>query len=62
VTGLDFAMEPPFECPESDASDVAFVKATCFIGSRDAVEDYMACELFSLSANLAWAKSRMATH
>jgi hypothetical protein len=55
-------MEPPFECPESDASDVAFVKATCFIGSRDAVEDYMACELFSLSANLAWAKSRMATH
>jgi hypothetical protein len=51
MTGLDFTMEPPFECPESDAGDVTFIKATCFIGGRDAVEEYMAHGLVPLSAN-----------
>jgi hypothetical protein len=32
MIGLDFVMEPPFECPEDDAGDVAFVKATRSIG------------------------------
>jgi hypothetical protein len=47
MSGLDFATEPPFECPKNDAGDVAFVKATRSIGSRDAVEEYMAWGLFS---------------
>jgi hypothetical protein len=34
------------------ASDMAFVKATCTIGGRDAVEEYMACGLFPLSMSL----------
>jgi hypothetical protein len=51
MSGLEFVMEPPFECSENDAGDVAFVKATNFIGSRDAVEEYMACRLFPLLAN-----------
>jgi hypothetical protein len=38
MTGLDFATEPPFECPTGDAGDVAFVKATHSIGGRDACQ------------------------
>jgi hypothetical protein len=48
MTALDFAMEPPFECGDDDAGDVAFVKATRSIGGRDAIEEYMACGLFPL--------------
>jgi hypothetical protein len=51
MTGLDFSMEPPFECPDDDTNDVAFVKATLLIGSRDAIEEYMACGFFPLSAS-----------
>jgi hypothetical protein len=51
MTGLDFAIEPPFECPKSNIGDVAFVKATHSIGDRDTVEEYMACGFFPLSTN-----------
>jgi hypothetical protein len=32
MTALDFVTEPPFECPNDDANDVDFVKATRSIG------------------------------
>jgi hypothetical protein len=51
MTGLDFVMEPLFECPDDDAGDAAFVKATRTIGGRDAIEEYMACGFFPLSAS-----------
>jgi hypothetical protein len=51
MTALDFATEQAFECPDGDASDVTFVKATRSIGGRDAIEEYMACGLFPLSVN-----------
>jgi hypothetical protein len=51
MTGLDFLTEPPFECPDGEAGDVAFVKDTCTIGSRDTMEEYMACRLFPLSVS-----------
>jgi hypothetical protein len=48
---LDFVMEPPFECSDDDAGDVAFIKATHCIGARDVVEEFMACGLSPLSTN-----------
>jgi hypothetical protein len=41
MTALDFVTEPPFECPDGDAGDVAFIKATHSIGGRDVIEEYM---------------------
>jgi hypothetical protein len=51
MTGLDFATELSFECLDDDASDIAFVRATRTIDDQDAVEEYMACELFLLPAS-----------
>jgi hypothetical protein len=51
VATLDFVMEPPFECGDDDAGDVAFIKATHCIGGRDVVEDFMAYGLHPLSAS-----------
>jgi hypothetical protein len=56
MTGLDLVTELTFECPENDASDAAFVKATRFIGGRDAIEEYMACRFFPLSTNFGFGE------
>jgi hypothetical protein len=48
---LDFKTEPSFECGNNDASYAAIVSATRSIGGWDAVEEYMACGLFPLSAS-----------
>jgi hypothetical protein len=50
---LDFVAELPFECPDEDIGDVAFVKATRTVGGRDAVEEYMASGLFPLSVSFS---------
>jgi hypothetical protein len=51
MTRLDFVTEPSFHCPGNEAGDMAFIKVTCAIGGRDAVEEYMACGLFPLSGS-----------
>jgi hypothetical protein len=51
MMGLDFLMEPPFECPNDDAGDAAFIRATQSIGGRDTIREYMAYGLFPLSAS-----------
>jgi hypothetical protein len=51
MTRLDFVTEPSFQCPDDEASDVAFIKATRMIGGWDAVEEYMACGLFPFSVS-----------
>jgi hypothetical protein len=56
MTRLDFVMGPSFQCPDEEASDVAFVKATPAIGGWDAVEEYMACGLFPLSTSFNFGK------
>jgi hypothetical protein len=48
MTTLDFSMDPPFECVDDDSEDIAFVHVMCLIGGWDAVEEYLACRLFSL--------------
>jgi hypothetical protein len=49
-------MEPPFECPDDEIGDPAFVKATRTIGGRDDVEEYMACGLFPLLASFGFGE------
>jgi hypothetical protein len=56
MTRLDFVTEPSFHCPDDEAGDVTFVKATRTIGARDTVEEYMACGLFPLSASFNLGK------
>jgi hypothetical protein len=47
---LDFRTEPPPHCPDDESRDIAFVKASSSI--RDAVEEYLACEMHQLSASV----------
>jgi hypothetical protein len=51
MTKLEFVTEPSYQCPDNEAGDLAFVKATRTIGGRDAIEEYTACELLPLSAS-----------
>jgi hypothetical protein len=51
MTGLDFVTDPPLECPDDVVGGTAFIKAMRTIGGRDAIEEYMACGLFPLSAS-----------
>jgi hypothetical protein len=46
---LDFSTECSFECVDDNAGDLAFVHATSLIGSRDMIEEYLACGLFPAS-------------
>jgi hypothetical protein len=49
-------MELSFECPDNDANDVAFVKATYSIHGRVVIEEDMACGLFPLLASFSLGK------
>jgi hypothetical protein len=51
MSALDFLMEPPVNCPDSDGGDATFVKATGFIGGRDTIEEFFTCRLYPLAAN-----------
>jgi hypothetical protein len=51
---LNFSMEPSFECADDDSRDLAFVCVAGVIGGRDAVEEYLACKMFPLSASFGF--------
>jgi hypothetical protein len=51
MTALDFSMDHSFECAKDNSRDVAFICATGFISGQDAVEEYLACRMFPLSAS-----------
>jgi hypothetical protein len=54
MSKLDYAIEPEVECLDNDPNDVAFVRATATIGGRDAVEEYVACKIYSLAASFSF--------
>jgi hypothetical protein len=56
LCGLGFRMEPPFDCADEDSGDVTFVKDMNFIGGREAVEEYMACGMYPLSASISFER------
>jgi hypothetical protein len=54
MTKLSIVMDPPFDCPDEEVSDAAFIKATHTIGGRDTIKEYMACGIFFTVSEL-WA-------
>jgi hypothetical protein len=56
MCGLDFRMEPPFDCTDDDSGDVAFVKVTSFIDGQDVVEECLACEMHPLSPGVSFER------
>jgi hypothetical protein len=61
MSELDYTIEPELECPDNDPNDVAFVWAMSTIGSRDAVEEYVACKLYSLAAGFDFESMPLGT-
>jgi hypothetical protein len=56
LCGLDFWMEPPFDCADDDLGNTAFVQATKFIGGWDAMEEFVACGIHLLAAGVSFKK------
>jgi hypothetical protein len=56
LCGLDFQTCPPFDCADEDSRDVAFIRATNFIGGRDAVEEKLACRMYPMSASVGFER------
>jgi hypothetical protein len=54
ICGLDFRMDPPFDCADDDLGDVDFIKATKFIRGRDVVEEYLACGMQPLFTSVSF--------
>jgi hypothetical protein len=54
MSALDYEVEPSVDCPDTDANDVAFIRATTMIGCRVAVEEILACEMYPLSAGFSF--------
>jgi hypothetical protein len=50
MSELNYAVEPEVECPNNDPNDAAFVRATATIGGHDAVEEYVVCKMYLLTA------------
>ena len=46
---LRFIANPPHGCAKDDHNDAVFVRATKTIGARDAVEEYITCDILPLS-------------
>jgi hypothetical protein len=52
MSSLRFRTKPPFDCPDDDLSDAAFVWASKFIGGRDAMVEFVACGVWLLGAGV----------
>jgi hypothetical protein len=48
MSALEFLMEPPINCPNSNVGDSTFVKSIGFIRGRDVIEEYLTCGLYPL--------------
>jgi hypothetical protein len=49
MTELDYLTEVPSFCGPKDTNAAAFIEATSIIRGRDVVEEFLACDLWSLS-------------
>jgi hypothetical protein len=54
MSGLDFHTEPLFDCADDDSGDIAFIWATKFVGGRDTMEEFLACGVYLLAANVGF--------
>jgi hypothetical protein len=58
MSELDYAIELEVEYPDNDAT---FVRATATIGGCDAVEEYVACKIYSLAASFGFESVPLGT-
>jgi hypothetical protein len=49
MTRLNYLMKDPSSCGLEDANFVAFVEVTSIVGGRNAMEEFLASGLWSLS-------------
>jgi hypothetical protein len=54
MSALDYLTEPTITCPDTDANDDDFVRATSMIGDHVVVEEFRACGMHLLSANFGF--------
>jgi hypothetical protein len=54
MTRLNHLMEAPSDCGSEDTNFLAFVEATSIISGHDAVEEFLACGLWPLSAKFGF--------
>jgi hypothetical protein len=54
MSGLRFSTEPPFDCPDDNLSDHAFIWASKSIGGRDAGEEFVAYGVWPLAVNVSF--------
>jgi hypothetical protein len=55
---LNFLMKPSFNCGEDDLNDSAFIWASKHIRGWEAVEEFIACDVWSLASGVSfkWVK------
>jgi hypothetical protein len=58
---LDYMVELEVECPGDDANDAAFVHATTTIGGREAVEEFMACKMYTPASSFGFSDVTLST-
>jgi hypothetical protein len=56
ISGLDFHMEPLFDCTNDDSWDITFIRTTKFIGGQDVMEEFLVCGVYPLAANVGFDK------
>jgi hypothetical protein len=54
MSALDYTVEPEIECPDDDQNDATFIRVTTTIGSRDTVEEFVACKMFPLASDFGF--------
>jgi hypothetical protein len=59
MCSLEFQTEAPFDYVDDDSGDIAFIQATKFIGGRDAMEEFIACDMYPLATTISF--DRVAT-
>jgi hypothetical protein len=54
MCGLDFRTETPFDRSDDNSGDISFIWATKFVGGRDAIEEFLACDVYPLAAGVSF--------
>jgi hypothetical protein len=54
MSALDYVVELEVECPDDDANDAAFIRATATIGGRDAIKEFVACKIYPLASDFGF--------
>jgi hypothetical protein len=51
---LDYIVELKVDCSDNDINDNAFIRPITMIGGHDVVEEFLACEMYPLSASFGF--------